>query len=84
MSTVATIRAGSPRGRLLNHANITAIYDIGSDQGAPYVVQELLEGETLRNRLAGGAFTPRRAIGHALQIAQDSLPRTKKESCTGT
>ncbi|MGH9317949.1 MAG: protein kinase domain-containing protein [Thermoanaerobaculia bacterium] len=55
---------------LLNHPNITAVYDIGSHEGAPYVVQELLEGETLRNRLAGGAFTPRRAIGHALQIAQ--------------
>src|SRR6202023_138038 len=57
---------------MLNHPNITGVYDIGRSEGdgAPYVVQELLEGETLRNRLAGGAFTPRRAIGHALQIAQ--------------
>src|SRR5712692_10197099 len=55
---------------VLNHPNITAVYDIGSHEGAPYVVSELLEGETLRNRLGGGAFTPRRAIGHALQIAQ--------------
>jgi Tol biopolymer transport system component len=57
---------------MLNHPNITAVYDIGRSEGdgAPYVVQELLEGETLRNRLAGGAFTSRRAIGHALQIAQ--------------
>jgi Tol biopolymer transport system component len=54
----------------LNHPNILAIYDIGTDDGAPYIVSELLEGETLRNRLAGGAFTTRRAIGHALQIAQ--------------
>src|SRR5262245_11903890 len=54
----------------LNHPNILAIYDIGTDGGAPYIVSELLEGETLRNRLAGGAFSPRRAIGHALQLAQ--------------
>ncbi|HTO87759.1 MAG TPA: protein kinase [Thermoanaerobaculia bacterium] len=54
----------------LNHPNILAIYDIGTHDGAPYVVSELLEGETLREQLAGGAFSPRRAIGHALQIAQ--------------
>jgi serine/threonine-protein kinase len=54
---------------MLNHPNITAVYDVGSQDGAPYVVSELLEGETLRARLAGGAFTPRKALGHALQIA---------------
>ena len=53
----------------LNHPNITAVYDIGRHEGAPYVVQELLEGETLRSRLAGETFSPRRAIGYALQIA---------------
>jgi TolB-like protein/Flp pilus assembly protein TadD len=56
---------------ILNHPNITAVYDIGTSEsdGAPYVVQELLEGETLRSRLAAGAFAPRKALGHALQIA---------------
>src|SRR5512142_3395067 len=39
---------------ILNHPNITAVYDIGSHDGAPYVVSELLEGESLRARLAGG------------------------------
>ena len=39
---------------VLNHPNITAVYDIGEHDGAPYVVQELLEGETLRERLSGG------------------------------
>src|SRR5262249_25230732 len=53
----------------LNHPNILAIYDIGTHDGSPYVVSELLEGETLRARLAGGAFAPRKALGHALQIA---------------
>ncbi|HEX7251693.1 MAG TPA: protein kinase [Thermoanaerobaculia bacterium] len=54
----------------LNHPNILAIYDMGTEDGAPYIVSELLEGETLRNRLSGGEFSSRRAIGHSLQIAQ--------------
>ena len=54
---------------ILNHPNITAVYDIGSEDGAPYVVSELLEGETLRSALAGGRLSPRRATDHALQIA---------------
>jgi serine/threonine protein kinase/Tol biopolymer transport system component len=55
---------------ILNHPNITVVYDIGSHDGAPYVVQELLEGETLRSELAGGRFAPRKAIDCAIQIAQ--------------
>src|SRR5450759_1181400 len=54
---------------LLNHPNITAVYDIGSHEGAPYVVSELLEGETLRAALAGGRLSPRKAIDYALQMA---------------
>ncbi|HEX7251409.1 MAG TPA: protein kinase, partial [Thermoanaerobaculia bacterium] len=38
---------------ILNHPNLTAVYDIGTHDGAPYVVQELLEGESLRSVLAG-------------------------------
>ncbi|HEY1250557.1 MAG TPA: protein kinase [Thermoanaerobaculia bacterium] len=55
---------------VLNHPNITAVYDIGEVDGAPYVVQELLEGETLRSELAGGKFSPRKAIDYATQIAE--------------
>jgi Tol biopolymer transport system component len=55
---------------VLNHPNITIVYDIGTQDGAPYVVQELLEGETLRSELAGGRFSPRKAIDYANQIAQ--------------
>jgi Tol biopolymer transport system component len=54
---------------ILNHPNITAVYDVGTLDGSPYVVTELLEGETLRSRLAGGALAPRRAIDYAMQIA---------------
>ena len=53
----------------LNHPNITAVYDIGTHDGAPYVVQELLEGETLRTALSGGKLAQRKAIDYALQIA---------------
>jgi Tol biopolymer transport system component len=54
---------------ILNHPNITAVHDIGTVDGAPYVVTELLEGETLRSRLAGGPLAPRRAIEYSIQIA---------------
>jgi Tol biopolymer transport system component len=53
----------------LNHPNILSIYDIGEDHGAPYVVSELLEGETLRDRLRDAALPSRKAIDYAQQIA---------------
>src|SRR6266568_6817283 len=37
----------------LNHPNILIVHDIGTHDGSPYVVSELLEGETLRQRIAG-------------------------------
>src|SRR5258708_34725979 len=54
----------------LNHPNILSIFDIGDQQGAPYVVSELLEGETLRDRLKSGPLSSRKAIDYALQIAR--------------
>jgi eukaryotic-like serine/threonine-protein kinase len=54
----------------LNHPNILSIYDIGKHNGSPYVVSELLEGETLRKRIGGTALGQRRAVEYALQIAQ--------------
>jgi eukaryotic-like serine/threonine-protein kinase len=53
----------------LNHPNILAVHDIGTADGAPYVVSELLEGRTLRQVLEGGALTPRKAIEYGAQIA---------------
>ena len=53
----------------LNHPNILSIYDIGKNEGSPYVVSELLEGETLRKRIGGAPLAQRRAIDYALQIA---------------
>jgi serine/threonine protein kinase/Tol biopolymer transport system component len=54
----------------LNHTNILAVYDIGVHAGAPYIVSELLEGESLRSRLHSGALPSRKAIDYARQIAE--------------
>ncbi|MCA1573001.1 MAG: protein kinase [Acidobacteria bacterium] len=53
----------------LNHPNILSIYDVDTHDGSPYVVSELLEGETLREQLKGTALSVRKAIDYALQIA---------------
>ena len=53
----------------LNHPNILVVHDIGAHDGSPYVVSELLEGETLRTRIAGTPLGHRRAVDYALQIA---------------
>jgi Tol biopolymer transport system component len=55
----------------LNHPNILALYDIGTHADvSPYLVSELLEGESLRQRLEGGPLHARKAIEYGIQIAQ--------------
>ena len=54
----------------LNHPNILSIFDIGDEKGSPYVVSELLEGETLRERLRNGALSIRKAIEYGLQVSR--------------
>jgi eukaryotic-like serine/threonine-protein kinase len=53
----------------LNHPNILAVFDIGTSEGSPYVVSELLDGETLRERLRSGSIATRKSLDYALQIA---------------
>ena len=53
----------------LNHPNILAIYDVGTRDGSPYLVSELLEGESLRAVLEKGPIPQRKAIEYAVQIA---------------
>ncbi|MGA9884896.1 MAG: WD40 repeat domain-containing serine/threonine protein kinase [Candidatus Acidiferrales bacterium] len=53
----------------LNHPNIMAIFDIGERDGAPFLVSELLEGESLRAALERGPLPQRKAIEYAVQIA---------------
>ena len=54
----------------LNHSNILSIFAIGQQDGSPYIVTELLEGETLRDRLRRGALKLRDAIDVAIQTAK--------------
>jgi Tol biopolymer transport system component/serine/threonine protein kinase len=54
----------------LSHANILAIHEFGRDAGTAFVVTELVDGETLRARLAQGPLPARRAVASALQIAR--------------
>ncbi|MCJ7440581.1 MAG: protein kinase, partial [Thermoanaerobaculaceae bacterium] len=47
----------------LSHPNILDVHDVGTHEGVPYLVEELLEGESLRERLARGAVPAREALG---------------------
>jgi WD40 repeat protein len=53
----------------LNHPNLLTIYDVGTHERQPFIVSELLEGETLRERLTHGPIPARKAIDLAVQIA---------------
>jgi TolB-like protein/Tfp pilus assembly protein PilF len=53
----------------LNHPNVLVVFDVGFHDGAPYVVSELLEGQTLREAIRAGALTPARAVEYAAQAA---------------
>ena len=56
----------------LNHPNLVTVHDLGTHDGAPYIVMELLDGETLRDRIEGDG-TPgipqRKAMEYAIQLA---------------
>jgi serine/threonine protein kinase/WD40 repeat protein len=53
----------------LNHPNVLTIYDVGTHDGMSYLVSELLDGETLRDRLRGGALPRHKALEYARLIA---------------
>ena len=53
----------------LSHPNLLTVFDVGNEQQRPFLVSELLEGLTLREAMAGGRLSPRKAIDYATQIA---------------
>jgi eukaryotic-like serine/threonine-protein kinase len=53
----------------LNHPNILAVHDIGTHDGTPYIVSELLQGQTLRDMLGHGSLVTRKAVEYAIAVA---------------
>jgi len=53
----------------LNHPNILAVYDTGAHEGSPYIVSEVLQGQTLRDLLGHGALVTRKAVDYAIAVA---------------
>jgi serine/threonine protein kinase len=68
----------------LIHPNVTRVYDFGRDGGVPYLVMELLEGDTLADRLAGVRCHPARRPGSARPWPTPSTPPTARGSSTAT
>jgi len=62
----------------LNHPHICTVHDVGEENGIHYLVMELLEGETLAERLTKGALPVEQALGHAIEIAS-ALDRAHRE-----
>jgi len=60
----------------LNHPNILGIHDIGTHEGRPYLLSELLEGETLGEKVDAGALPVKRVIEYTQGIAQ-GLPAAR-------
>jgi tetratricopeptide (TPR) repeat protein len=73
--SAAELRSRSLRGEAeaaakLGHPNIVTLYDLGTSDGSPYLVLELLRGETLDARLARGPLAVRQAVRVALAVAR--------------
>jgi TolB-like protein/Tfp pilus assembly protein PilF len=62
----------------LNHKNICTIYDTGTYEGRPYIVMELMEGQTLEQVLRSGPMTAERVVHVALQVA-DALDAAHRQ-----
>jgi serine/threonine protein kinase len=54
----------------LNHPNVLSVFDVGTYEGAPYIVSELLEGETLASRIALGPMPVRKVVPYAIQAGK--------------
>jgi len=65
----------------LNHPNILAVFDVGTEGAVPYVVSELLEGESLRQRLDRGPIPFRKSVEYGIQIAHALAAAHEKGIC---
>ena len=64
----------------LNHPNILTVYEIGEDHSTHYIASELIEGETLRDRLIRGPMQLSEAVDIAIQVASALAAAHKRES----
>ncbi|HEY7573761.1 MAG TPA: protein kinase, partial [Thermoanaerobaculia bacterium] len=62
----------------LTHAHICTLYDVGREGGVDYLVMELLEGETLSNRLLKGPLSMDQALAYGIQIC-DALEKAHRQ-----
>jgi serine/threonine protein kinase len=67
--TIERLRSEARTASALNHPGICTIYDIGEYEGRPFIVMELLKGQTLRDRLVHGALKIHEAVDIGIQVA---------------
>ena len=75
---VQRLRSEARAASALNHGNICTIYDVGEDEGRPFIVMELMRGENLRDRLARGPVKVHQIVDIGIEIA-DALHATHSD-----
>jgi serine/threonine protein kinase len=68
----------------LNHPHIVTVFDVGTHEGAPYIVTELLQGESLQERVHAGGLGVRKAVEIAVQIAYGLTAAHEKDHPPGS
>ena len=68
----------------LSHPNILGVYDVGAHEGLPYLVEELLQGESLKSRIARSAIPVSETVNIAVQIARGLAAAQRKALSTAT